>query len=664
MSFLQPFLLAALPLMALPVIIHLINQQRHRTIEWAAMMFLLDAKRMTRGMARLRHLLIMAMRVLAVAGLIFAVCRPLASGWVGLAIGGAPDTTIILLDRSPSMEQQNLQTGESKRSTGLAKLSELLETLGDSSRVILIENARNLPLEIDSAKSLTELPTASSTATPSDLPAMMQTALDYITANQTGRTDVWICSDLRENDWDQDSGRWASLRESFAQLEGVRFQLLAYTDQPEDNLAVEVRNVRRRQVGDSAEIVLDILLRRQVRNPQPVTIPLTFVINGARSVLPVEMNDLEYVLQGHSIPVDSENETGWGSIELPNDSNPQDNAWYFAFSTPAERHTVIVSDDPTAADLLRKATTAASEPGVVFQGDIVATSRVEQIDWSTTSFVIWHAPLPDGVIAQRVQSFVNNGRSILFLPPAQPSGNELFGITWGDWKEAPADEPFMATKWRGDSDLLGKTLSSAALPVGESRVYQICEFHGEGNKLAQFENGTPLLTRASTDAGAVYFCSTLPQASHSSLARDGIVFYVMLHRALQSGAASMGKARQMTAGSGEVPDLARASPLTKNAEAVLSPERAFHAGVYRQDDRLFALNRPVEEDTSLQINPESLAELFGGLDHYVVEDQLDSGVSLAREIWKTFLIAMVVALLVEAFLCLPPRPQPESEALV
>ena len=30
----------------------------------------------------------------------------------------------------------------------------------------------------------------------------------YIQANRTGRTEIWICSDLRENDWHADSGRW------------------------------------------------------------------------------------------------------------------------------------------------------------------------------------------------------------------------------------------------------------------------------------------------------------------------------------------------------------------------------------------------------------------------------------------------------------------------
>ena len=90
MSFLQPFLLIALPLIALPVIIHLINQRRYQTMRWAAMMFLLAANRMSRGYARLRQWLILLFRMAVIAALILAVSRPLASGWVGLAAGGKP----------------------------------------------------------------------------------------------------------------------------------------------------------------------------------------------------------------------------------------------------------------------------------------------------------------------------------------------------------------------------------------------------------------------------------------------------------------------------------------------------------------------------------------------------------------------------------------------
>ena len=138
MSFLQPLLLIALPLIALPIIIHLIHQRRFQTVQWAAMAFLLAATKMSKGYAKLRQWLILAARTLAIAGLIFAVSRPLSSGWLGMAAGGRIDTTIILLDRSASMGQIGAG-GRSKLESGVRRLQENLRKL-ESDHYVLIDS--------------------------------------------------------------------------------------------------------------------------------------------------------------------------------------------------------------------------------------------------------------------------------------------------------------------------------------------------------------------------------------------------------------------------------------------------------------------------------------------------------------------------------------------
>src|SRR5207244_1532153 len=144
--------------------IHLINQRRFHTIRWGAMMFLLAANRMSRGYARLRQILILLFRTLAVAGLIFAVSRPLASGWLGRAASGRPDTTIILLDRSPSMRQQGFGTVISKLDAGRHQLAQTLTMLG-SGRWVLIESTSNLAQDIESPDALLTLPSAGPVST-------------------------------------------------------------------------------------------------------------------------------------------------------------------------------------------------------------------------------------------------------------------------------------------------------------------------------------------------------------------------------------------------------------------------------------------------------------------------------------------------------------------
>src|SRR6056297_1307247 len=155
MSFLQPWMLWGLPLIALPVIIHLINQRRYQTVPWAAMAFLLTANKMSSGYAKIRRYRILAARTLAVAGLVFAVARPLSSGWLGLAVGSRVDTTIIIVDRSPSMA-----AAASDGQTNLASLTrQLMESLRvvESNRYVWIDDDANRPVLLESVDQLAAL---------------------------------------------------------------------------------------------------------------------------------------------------------------------------------------------------------------------------------------------------------------------------------------------------------------------------------------------------------------------------------------------------------------------------------------------------------------------------------------------------------------------------
>lgn len=668
-NFLQPALLLGLPLVGLPLLIHLINRQRHRTIPWAAMMFLLDAKRMTRGMARLRYYLIMAMRMLAILGLVFAVSRPLGCGKFGRAIGGQADTTIIVLDRSASMEQQDLRTSESKRSTALGKLAELARAVGSSGRLVLVDSAENRAQEVESPEMLLELADASGTSTMADIPALLQTAQDYVVANQTGRTDIWICSDLREADWNAEDGRWAALREGFDRYQGVRFYLLSYPEPARDNVAVSVTSVRRRVIGAggpgaSIQLVLDVQLRRQSESTAPLSIPVQFVINGARSVLNVELTETGYHLQGHTIELDSAATTGWGRVELPGDSNPLDNVAYFTFAESPEHRTVIVSDDPGVAEPLRVAAVAPSDPAISYVASVFPTNRVAEIDWNATSLLLWHAPLPPDPVAQQLTSLVERGRPVIFLPPAKPDGQEIFGTKWGTWQQARADQPLSVGFWNGNDDLLGKTQNGGALPIARLRTFRYCTLEGGGSPLARLDGGAPLLTRVATDGAAAYFCATLPHASCSTLAQDGVAFYVMIHRALAMGVATQGNAKQLVAGSPAARAADGWQPLSEGSETVPSFARGFHAGAFQAGNALIALNRPDAEDRTAVLSPDGVDRLFTGLDYRRVEDQVGNMSALTSEIWRAFLIAMAIALVAEAVLCLPERRSQSAEAAI
>lgn len=660
MSFLQPWLLLGLPLIALPLVIHLINQRRHRSVPWGAMLFLLSAKRMNQGMARLRYFLIMLMRMLAIAALVFALSRPLASGgWGGLGMT-KPDATLILLDRSASMETQDLQTGESKRSTALRKLAQLLDNRRDGGRLVLIDSVGGEPQAVESPRALPDLPFTAATATSANLPAMIERALAYLDANDAGRADLWICSDLGANDWDAESGRWSAIRDRLVGMKGVRVFLLSYPALAVDNVAVRVANVRRRQRGDEAELLLDVSLTATGVNSQaevvPRQVPLEFEVDEVRSVMEMDLDAREALLQGHRIPIGTGLRAGWGSVSVPGDSNLQDNRFYFVFSEPPARRAVVVAEDPRAGEAFRLALSIPTEPGLQHSTGVLPPSRAGEIDWEHTGLLVWQASLPDGLVADQIGQFVEDGRLVLFFPPGQADGNgaEMFGSRWGNWQPVRT-EPARVSWWRGDADLLAHVGSGEALPLDELNTYRLCALEGRGTVLARYEDEHPLLVRVPTTRGGAYFCTTLPTAQFSSLERDAVVFYALLQRALAEGSRSLAAASQRDASTDALADHEPWELVAPTEDGPSVSEWGLRAGVYRSGDYWAAVNRGAAEDEA-GVTPSGTVEgLFAGVTFQRIDDAVGSVSPLAREIWRAFLVAMMLALILEAALCLPGR---------
>jgi hypothetical protein len=170
------------------------------------------------------------------------------------------------------------------------------------------------------------------------------------------------------------------------------------------------------------------------------------------------------------------------------------------------------------------------------------------------------------------------------------------------------------------------------------------------------KGGRPLVARLPTGRGGVYFCATTTDAGDSSLAVNGVVLYVFVQRALAAGAAALGQTRQLVAG-----DPATEQPAAwrqvAGAPDAISTEYVHHAGVYAAGERLLAVNRAASEDQAAVLGDDRVAELFKGLNFDRIDDRAGGLAGLIQEVWRPFLVAMMVALLVEAGLCMPRRAQ-------
>ncbi len=662
MTFLQPLMLAALPLVALPLVIHLINQRRFQTVQWAAMMFLLSAKALSRGYSRLRHWLIMLMRMLAVAAVIFAVGRPLSRGWLALAGGARPDTAIVILDRSPSMHQRDPAAVDTKLDTGRRQLVESLTTLGASRCVLLTDPARK-PLELDGPAALADLPAAGPTATPADMPLLLQAAYDYVKENAAGATEVWICSDQRANDWSIENGAWGSLRDAFAKLpQQVRFQMVSYTEPAPDNIAVRVTGTKVGRRGEDRELLVTVTALRQ-NDGDRVVLPLTFEIGGVSSTVDLELAGREAVLKNHAIPLErSAGSRGWGKVSLPADSNAADNDFYFVFDEPAPRKAIVVAEDSASRRVLQILAEIPPEKDQKSSAEAVAMENLPAAPWDEAALLLWQGNLPEGKEADLVTRFIERGGQVIFFPPNAPGTQTFAGITWTEWMTHP--QPVKPATWRTDQDLLANTLSGGALPVGELRIARSCRFSGEHVPLAAIAvDDRPgggaatatLVGRTADTKGGVYVCATTPNGRDSTLASEGVVLYALVQRAIDRGNATLGAARQLDAGpAAEVLGDERAGwQRLAGPAAALSSERGLHAGVFEAGERLVAVNRPLAEDAARIAADDRVNALFRDLAFARITGKAGDAESIVQEIWRACLIAMVLALIAEGILCLP-----------
>lgn len=126
-TFAQPWFLLGATLLAVPVILHLMNREVPRRLVFPSVRFLSRAQMPREGRRRLRDLLLLAVRLGALAAAVLACARPVwhATPDPG-ASGQAPDgRTVVLLDVSASMAARGaIEAARRRLEEALAQLPE------------------------------------------------------------------------------------------------------------------------------------------------------------------------------------------------------------------------------------------------------------------------------------------------------------------------------------------------------------------------------------------------------------------------------------------------------------------------------------------------------------------------------------------------------------
>lgn len=642
MSFIQENILLGLPLILLPVIIHLINRMRHKPRKWAAMQFLFAATQSSTSHSKIKNWLILAMRILAVLMLLLFLSRPLVGGWMGWAFGGAPDIIMLLVDRSASMESRISGTNKSRREYAIEMIVNAAEKFENKSQIVLIDSATRKPQNIANAASILESPDTQPSDTAADIPAMLQSALDWLVDNQAGIAEIWIASDLQATNWLPDDSRWESLMESFNSLkQKVRIRMLATTQDSPMNASISVSQLARIKSNEIGEVRLAVDIKRTKINND--TEPIKQTINGVTTEIEAKVNG-QATRWRHRIEVD-EQSGGWGKLELSPDGNPQDNITYYRYDDDFSMEGLVISESKLSPLWQAAASTvniSARKPA-----KILAPNEFSKSDLRDSTLVIWHAPLPQGDTSIALREFINEGGRLVFFPTGEATTVRFVGLGWGE-KQTTEKDPFKIGRWDEDQGPLANTDEGLLLPLNQLTVKQRQKIVGEAAILAAFNDGQAFLARQTIGQGEVYFCSSLPLLTWSNLG-DGMVIVPMIQRLLAAGSSRFQRNFIIETGRASAGDMQLE---WTSAETGQRGNLQTEAGVYRSGDRWLVVNRPENENEFKRVEDEKVSALFSGLTFRLFQAQRDN-TSLQSEIWDKFLILMLIALLIEAWLICP-----------
>ena len=135
MSFVYPWFLWALLAIALPIIIHLFHFRRFKTVYFTNVKFLKEVKEQTSARSKLKHLLVLLARIMAVIALVLAFSMPFIPAKNGTSRAGNKDVSIYF-DNSFSMsaESEDVRLIEKART----RITEIINAYGVDDRIQIL----------------------------------------------------------------------------------------------------------------------------------------------------------------------------------------------------------------------------------------------------------------------------------------------------------------------------------------------------------------------------------------------------------------------------------------------------------------------------------------------------------------------------------------------
>jgi Aerotolerance regulator N-terminal/von Willebrand factor type A domain len=533
--FVNPGYLALLPLVALPIIIHLLNRIRYKRVRWAAIEFLLMTERRAVRRAKLKQLILMALRTLLLAAALMALAQPRLRGDLAELLGGSSQVAI-LVDSSASMSVSNSLSGSAfdrakqEARAGLATMPNAVRT---SVASVSVRTDSPFGESVSNRKAVLEVLEAMTlTSGAADIPLAIRTAANVMAKGEPGGT-LWLLSDLQAGNWrTNDTGAWDDVRAALSEAGNPRILI---TDMLSDvkaatrvNHAVSGVKLTPTVVveGDSPNLTVTVAFHgRKSEKLVNVALFLDDKQVGSRAIKGGTESDSAIFKLPELTTGDHA-----GYVELARDEMPGDNRHYFIIRTSATIPVLLVDGAKSgipfrgASDFL----SAAMQPEMSGMGarsslkpTVIADSKLatEPLSPYAAIFLSGVRRLDDKV-AKRVEKYVRNGGLLVIFPgnkTDRTAWNKLdfLGVQFAGIMQAEEDEPFRID-WASPIDpLTSGSFNDSVREVTINSMFELRSLNREGI-LATAADGKPFIVRNQVGKGKVlaFAVSAMPDFSN------------------------------------------------------------------------------------------------------------------------------------------------------
>ncbi len=696
MSFLYPSFLFGLAAIAIPVAIHLFNFRRTRKVYFTNVAFLKEVKTTTNSFRRLKHLLILAARVLFITFLVLAFAQPFLAG----RNTNAPNTTgqgitSLYIDNSLSMQNESGKRRYLDIATSQA--DELLGSLPNAPTYHLLTNdfeSRDQQLvSRDKLKDrLTEID-FSDTYRPLGAVYRRQQSLLERLSRANGNQLFWI-SDFQRST----AGELEKLKtDTLSQIYLVPVQAEEVSNVFVDSVWLATPFVKERETNQLNVRLVNTGKERIENLPIKLFIDDKQVSSSSVSLEPAGSGATEF-----SFIV---NDRGLKKCRLSFEEYPVtfDNEYYFVINAAPVVNIVHLKGgaaEPFVTGVYSNETVFNLRTLSALNTDLSQSNAADLVVLDGLNSI-------DGSVAAQLNDFVRKGGSVMVFPSANADVESYarllnnFGIR-GVQKASPGMSISMVANPPVPAQTQTTPASTLAPPDTKNPFFEgmfenstqkgvlsmptarpVIQWAGRSGPLLQFRNGQPFLSRFETGRGKVYVCASPLDLEYTSFPRHAVFVPVMYK------IAALSKAQERLAYSFQESSIAvevnaagnePVYKLKKDEFEVIPAQRLngnrlifdlpenpqtatkslAEAGYYElalngTTQKLLAFNYDRKESQLASYSPEQLRQVFSTQKNVKVYDSVEEGDFVkefradtgGRNLWKYCLIAALFFLLAE-----------------